>query len=103
MCLFSAPAFGPLVRSEQKHIGYHIARATPRHASRGKSAGNISCYCTIVQMQNNKMSDLEYEGQSDGAQHPQWCHSVANVNLYKVIPAFQPLLSPIFYINILNV
>ena len=32
---------------------------------------------------SKKIFDLENEGQSDVAQHPQWCFSMADVNLYK--------------------
>ena len=35
---------------------------------------------------NQKMFDMENEGKSDGAQHAQWRHSIANINLYKSHP-----------------
>ena len=29
------------------------------------------------------MFDLEDEGQGHGLQHSQWCHSMANISIYK--------------------
>ena len=34
------------------------------------------------------MFALENEGQSDGEQHPQWRHSMANIKIYKDITHF---------------
>ena len=37
----------------------------------------------LVQMNNNKMFDIENKGQGDGAQHPQWLHSIAQIKINK--------------------
>ena len=39
-------------------------------------------------MHNNEMFDLENEDQSDGSQHPQWCHSMANNKIFKIYYIF---------------
>ena len=36
----------------------------------------------LLQMHNKKMFDLGNECQSDGAQHSEWCRSIANIKLY---------------------
>ena len=36
----------------------------------------------LLQMHNKKMFNLESKGQSEGAQHFQWCHLMANIKIY---------------------
>ena len=88
------------------------SRATPRQgggerASGGKSAGDIQCHCKIfianaqrlliLKMKEEVMAQnirngsignikscktLDILGEHRGVQHSQWCHSMANINLY---------------------
>ena len=52
--------------------------------SRGNSVGDIcylrSFYITCI---TKEMFDLKNEGEGQGVQHSQWCHSMVNINLYK--------------------
>ena len=50
----------------------------------------LSLNIFLLQMHNKKMLDLENEGQSDGAQHPQLCHSMANIKISKRLHIFAP-------------
>ena len=49
-------------------------------ASRGKSDWDFRCLCNFFlwKMHNNKMFDLENEGQGHGVQHSQRCYSMEN-------------------------
>ena len=56
-----------------------------RHTSQGNLPGTSTVIAQfLLLMHNKKMFDKENEGQSDGAQHMQWCYSMANINLYHV-------------------
>ena len=46
---------------------------------------SIAIALFVLHMHNKKMFDFEDEGKSDGARYPHWCHSVANITMYKVI------------------
>ena len=38
----------------------------------------------LLQMHNKKMFDIKNAGESDEAQHPPWCNSMANIKMYKI-------------------
>ena len=62
--------------------------------------GDVNCHRTLLllQMLNKEIFDIKNEGQSDGAQHPPWRHSMSNIIIYTRHCTFFVLAFTIFEI-----